>query len=88
MGDVQLSIFTDITIPEIVKNAGNTMDDLKPVFTVQQNYFYIGMSRGTSPETVRQWQLVLNEMKKDGTFAEIYRTYLPRADIHNLVRAQ
>jgi polar amino acid transport system substrate-binding protein len=87
-GEVELSIFTDITIPEIVKNAGYSMDDLQPVFTVQQNYFYIGMSKGTSPEIVEQWQEVLSEMKQDGTFAEIYRTYLPRADINNLMSTQ
>ncbi len=87
-GEVELSIFTDITIPEIVENAGYTMDDLEPLFTVQRNYFYIGMSKGTSPETVQQWQVVLNEMKQDGTFAGIYRTYLPRANINNLLRTQ
>jgi polar amino acid transport system substrate-binding protein len=64
------------------------VDDLEPVFTVEQNYFYIGISKGTSPETFRQWQSTLNEMKQDGTFEKIYRNYLPRADIENLVRIQ
>jgi polar amino acid transport system substrate-binding protein len=85
-GDVQLSIFTDITIPEIVRNAGYTMDDLEPVFTVQQTYFYIGMSKDTAPEIVSQWQATLETMKQDGTFAEIYRRYLPHAKIETLLK--
>jgi len=50
------SIFTDITVPEIVKNAGYSMVDLEPVFTVSNTYFYIGMSLGTPLEMVKKWQ--------------------------------
>lgn len=85
-GEVELSIFTDVTIPEIVKSAGYDMDDLEPVFTVEQNYFYIGISRGTSPEMVEKWQSTLDNMKNDGTFEEIYRNYLPHADLDNLLK--
>ena len=67
-GKVQLSIFTDITVPEIVKNAGYTMDDLEPVFTVSNTYFYIAVSLGTPAETVQKWQSVLDGLKADGTF--------------------
>lgn len=85
-GRVELSIFTDVTIPEIVRSAGYGMDDLEPVFTVEQNYFYIGISKGTSPEMVEKWQSTLDNMKNDGTFEEIYRNYLPHADLDNLLR--
>jgi len=84
-GDVQVSIFTDITIPEIVKNAGYTMDDLEPVFTVSNTYFFIAMSLGTPLEEVRKWQSVLDGLKTDGTFEKIYRSYLPDADINDLL---
>ncbi len=85
-GEVQLSIFTDVTIPEIARNAGYSMDDLEPVFAVEQNYFYIGMSKGTTPEMIEKWQSTLNEMKQDGTFEEIYRNYLPHADLDDLLK--
>lgn len=84
-GEVKLAIFTDITVPEIVRNAGYGMEDLEPVFTVQDNYFYIAVSRGTPRKTVEEWQSVLNDMKEDGTFAAIYGKYLPRAEIGNLL---
>jgi len=82
---VQLSIFTDITVAEIVKNAGYNMDDLEPVFTVSSTYFYIAMSLGTPPEIVKKWQSVLDEMKEDGTFEKIYKSYIPNADMNNLL---
>jgi ABC-type amino acid transport substrate-binding protein len=85
-GDVQLSIFTDITATEIVKEAGYSMDDLEPVFTVSSTYFYIAMSFGTSPELVKKWQSVLDELKMDGTFEKIYRSYIPNADMNNLLK--
>lgn len=85
-GRVDLSIFTDVTIPEIAANAGYSMDDLKPVFTVERNFFYIGISRGTPPEIIEKWNAALDDMKKDGTFEKIYRDYLPHADLDILLK--
>ncbi len=84
-GDVQLSIFTDITVPEIVRNAGFRMEDLEPVLTVSQTEFYIALSLGTPAEVVRAWQASLDELKKDGAFETIYRRYLPHADLDDLL---
>jgi polar amino acid transport system substrate-binding protein len=84
-GEVGLSVFTDITVPQIVKNAGYSMDDLEPVFTLSSTYFYIAMSLGTPPELVKKWQSILDELKKDGTFEKIYRGYLPNADMNDLL---
>lgn len=85
-GEVQLSVFTDITIPEIVKNAGYSMDDLEPVFTVSNTYFYIAVSLGTPDEMGRKWQSVLDGLKADGTFEKIYRSYIPNADLNDLLK--
>jgi len=85
-GEVQLSVFTDITIPEIVKNAGYGMDDIEPVFTVSNTHFYIAMSLGTPLETVKKWQSALDGLKADGTFEKIYRSYLPNADLNDLLK--
>ena len=87
-GEVQLSVFTDITVADIVKNAGYSMDDLEPVFTVSNTYFYIAISLGTPLEMVKKWQSVLDEMKKDGTFEKIYRNYIPNADLNDLLKVK
>ena len=85
-GEVQIAVFTDITIPEIVKEAGYSMDDLEPVFTVSNTYFYIAMSRGTPLETIKKWQSTLDDLKTDGTFEMIYRSYIPNADLSDLLK--
>jgi polar amino acid transport system substrate-binding protein len=85
-GEVQLSIFTDITIPEIVSEAGYGMHDLEPVFTVLQTDFYIAISRDTPAEVVREWQSTLDSLKQDGSFEKMYRSYLPEADLDDLLK--
>lgn len=85
-GEAQLSIFTDITIQEIVREAGYSMHDLEPVFTVGQTYFYIAISRDTPTDVVQAWQTTLDSLKEDGTFEKIYRSYLPNTDLDGLVK--
>ncbi|MDA3838818.1 MAG: transporter substrate-binding domain-containing protein [Candidatus Delongbacteria bacterium] len=85
-GEVQLSIFTDITVPEIVANSGYSMNDLEPVFTVSNTTFYIAISLGTPIEMVNKWQSVLDEVKADGTFEKIYRSYIPNADLNDILK--
>lgn len=84
-GEVQLSIFTDITVGEIAREAGYSMADLEPVLPVTSTDFYIALSRDTSRDIVDAWQKTLDQMKADGTFREIYHQYLPDADIDDLV---
>lgn len=87
-GEVQLSIFTDITIPEIVRDAGYRMQDLEPVLPVLHTYFYIAMSLDTPAEVVQAWQSTLDGLKNDGTFEKTYRRYLPDADLGGLLAEQ
>jgi polar amino acid transport system substrate-binding protein len=85
-GETQLSIFTDITIQELASEAGYSMDDLEPVFTVVQTDFYIALSSDTPADVVQAWQTTLDSLKKDGTFEKIYRRYLPNADLGGLLK--
>lgn len=84
-GEVQLSVFTDITIQELAREAGYSMDDLEPVFTMVQTDFYIAISKDTPTDVVQAWQSTLDGLKKDGTFEKIYRRYLPNADLGDLL---
>ena len=61
------------------------MTDLEPVFTVGRTYFYIALSRDTPAEVVHAWQSTLDRLKQDGTFARIYRSYLPDAELSDLL---
>lgn len=84
-GEANLSIFTDLTVSEIVHNAGYSMEDLEPLFTVTQTYFYIAISKDTSEEVYQDWVAALNTLKQDGTFKEIYHNYLPNAELDDLI---
>jgi len=84
-GEVDLAVFTDLTIPEILEEAGYTRGDIEPVFTIMTSYFYIAISLGTPQDTVYLWQDTLDAMKEDGTFEQIYETYVPGADLSDLL---
>ncbi|MBN2250116.1 MAG: transporter substrate-binding domain-containing protein, partial [Campylobacterales bacterium] len=84
-GEANLSIFTDLTVSEIVHNAGYSMEDLEPLFTVTQTYFYIALSKDTSEEVYQEWVAALNTLKQEGTFKEIYHNYLPDAELDDLM---
>lgn len=76
-GTVLLAPFVDVTVEEIVAEAGYTMDDLEPVLTIGTGYNYIGLSQGTSAETVTQWKTDFAELKANGTMEKIYQKYKP-----------
>ena len=64
------------------------MDDLEPVFILSNTYFYIAMSLGTPNEIVNKWRSVLDGLKADGTFEKIYRSYIPNADVKDLLNTK
>ena len=65
-GKATLSIFTDLTVGQIVKDAGYTMDDIVPVYEVMTTGFYLGFSKKTDPATVKAWQKAFIDMRKSG----------------------
>lgn len=83
-GEVDLSIFTDITIPEIAIQAGYSIDDLEPVFTVSTGYFYIAISKTTPHSLVELWKQTFRAMYEDGTFKKIYDKWIPGGTIPEL----
>jgi len=83
-GEVELSIFTDITIPEIAKQAGYSIDDLEPVFTVSSGDFYIAISKGTPEHVIDEWQQAFNEIYEDGTLEKLYEEWLPNSKLPEL----
>ena len=84
-GTADLAIFTDITVADIVSQAGYSMEDLVPLLTVSQTDFYIALSRATDTEEVERWRDGLRALQRDGRFERIYRAYLPDADLSGLL---
>ncbi|MDO9465543.1 MAG: transporter substrate-binding domain-containing protein [bacterium] len=80
-GEVALSIFTDITIPEIAIQAGYSINDLEPVFVVSTGHFYIAISKTTPQSLVDLWKQAFQAMYEDGTFKRIYAKWIPNGTI-------
>jgi len=77
-GRVDLWFFDNIGAPKVAREAGIDPNEIEEVFTYQQHYSYIAISKQTSPTIVRQWQATLDEMKSDGTFWWLTHKWLPR----------
>ncbi len=76
-GRVDLWFFDNIGTPKMAREAGIDPNEFEEVFTFQQHYSFIAISKQTSPAIVRQWQAALDEMKSDGTFWWLTRKWLP-----------
>ncbi|MFA5354989.1 MAG: transporter substrate-binding domain-containing protein, partial [Thermodesulfovibrionales bacterium] len=76
-GTVQLVASGNTEMPASLKKNGASMDDVRNAFTLSTDLVYIAFSKGTSPELVARWQEALDEMKRDGSFAKIYASWLP-----------
>jgi polar amino acid transport system substrate-binding protein len=76
-GNVDLSVFTDMTVGNLVKDAGYSASDIKPLYQLMETQFYIAISKGTSQDIVNKWQNAFEDIKEDGTLAKIYQKYVP-----------
>ncbi|WP_367362971.1 transporter substrate-binding domain-containing protein [Mesotoga sp.] len=84
-GETDLAVFTDLTVGELVKNAGYSMDDLEALIELQTNYFYIAASKGTNFGMILSFQKTLDEMKRDGSFEETIREFVPNMLVTSLL---
>ena len=84
-GRAQLSVFTDLTVASLVKDAGYSMDDLERLVELQSNNFYIAASKGTDQHIVLRFHKMLDQMKRDGLFEEIVRKYIPHMLVSSLI---
>ncbi|MBW7846507.1 MAG: transporter substrate-binding domain-containing protein [Bacteroidales bacterium] len=76
-GEVQAIVCTNITIADIVRQAGFAFDQLQPETTLLSSDYYIAFSRSTNDDIVTQWQTALEAAKTDGTYAAILRKWFP-----------
>lgn len=76
-GRIDVTTATNVTIRGILEETDYKMQDIKDLYTFFVSDFFIAFSLEVPDEVVETWQNALNEMKKDGTFAEIYEKWLP-----------
>lgn len=75
--DEALTLLTAASIPSILSKRGFAVDAAKPVYLARKSQGYIAISKSTSPEVAIKLQKALDDMKRDGSFAAIYKKWLP-----------
>ena len=73
--EIDLWVSSDFNMPFLARKAGVSPDQLELVYPFHTVDNYIAFSKQTSPHVIRLWQIVLNEMKADGSYQEICNRY-------------
>lgn len=66
-----------VVVPAILKDVGYSFEDVEPVMVLDTLELYLAFSAKTPASTVKLWEEGLRSIKKDGSFARIYRKWLP-----------
>ncbi len=74
-GEIDLWIANELTAKHMIAKAGAGRR-IEKVFEVQKDYMSIAFSRNTSNEVVERWQQALDEIKADGTYAQIFSQWI------------
>ena len=72
---VSLLTQTDLDIAPVAKEVGVDLEKIEAVYTIKTSTLYIGVSKTSSNKVVKQWQSVLDDIKKDGTFEHLIRKW-------------
>ena len=80
-GRVALWLFDNLGVPLVARQIGIDPDDVELVLPFQDRYSYIAISKNTPETVVEEWQQTLDGMKRDGTFEQISRKWLPQESI-------
>ncbi len=74
-GDIDLWIINELTGKHMAMKAGFA-DKIEKAYDVQKDYMYIAFSKSTPDSLIQEWQNVLDEIKTDGTFAQIFSKWI------------
>lgn len=76
---VQAIALDDVTLEMSSHEAGVPVSIFEPVLPIAEALQFLAFSLDTPDDVVQRCQKTLDEMKADGTFARIYRRWLPAA---------
>ena len=74
--ETELALFTDITFPQICKDAQLDPDRFKPVLELMHSQYYIAISKGTDEKIVKMWQTAFDKIKKEGILEVLKQKWL------------
>lgn len=76
-GRVKLMVLDNLSLSALLAQGDIRADEVQLLFTLMHSDSYIAFSTQTDAALIRRWQRELDGMKADGSFAAIYRKWLP-----------
>lgn len=73
--NVDLSIFTDLTVEDIVTKSGHEMREIEEILLFDSVDVFIGISNGTSKKFIDKFIASYDSIIMDGTYSEIHLRY-------------
>lgn len=80
-GRVKLIATEDLTLKDELASGGLRPDQVQAHLPFMRSAYYIAFSRQTDAAVIARWQRALAEMRQDGSFAAIFRRWLPDAEL-------
>lgn len=80
-GRVQLIATEDLTLDAELARGGLRADQVQAHLPFMRSAYYIAFSRQTDAAVVQRWRRALDAMHQDGSFAEIFRRWMPHAQL-------
>lgn len=74
-GRIELLVANNLALDDMLSQQGMHRDEVELQFTFMGNNSYIAFSNATDPALVRQWQLALDELLRDGSLARIHQRW-------------
>lgn len=69
--EADLAVFTDVTLPELLREAEIDRDELQPVMQLLTTDYYIAISKSTPQSIVSQWQNAFEGIKNKGMLEDL-----------------
>jgi polar amino acid transport system substrate-binding protein len=85
-GDKTLLLISALTVPETLAKLGLPNNAIKPLLIVMKKQLYIAFSPDTAPAVVKRFQDTLDDMRRDGSFADIHHKWFPGEKLPGLER--
>ncbi len=76
--EAELGVFTDVTFPQLCKEAGVAPDSLKPLMQLMQSEYYIAISKATDPKIVQAWEQAFKTLQENGTLENLKARWFPK----------
>lgn len=80
-GRLDMLVGTDVGFERLVELAGLSQDMFETAFVIGEKCLYFAFSGDMDPAIVSRWRDAFESMRKDGTYAALYRKWYPGVEV-------